>query len=106
MTEKIVPAHGSSVARADIPADCKWRVSDIYVDETAWKEACDELKAKLPVLSEFKGLLGDAKVMAAALIMQDELAQMVEKIYAYARLQQDADNTDQHMQALSGEAET
>lgn len=105
MTEKIVPAHGSSVARADIPADCKWRVSDIYIDETAWKEACDELKAKLPVLSEFKGLLGDAKVMAAALMMQDELAQMVEKIYAYARLQQDADNTDQHMQALSGEAE-
>ena len=40
MTEKIVPAHGSSVARADIPADCKWRVSDIYIDETAWKEAC------------------------------------------------------------------
>ena len=38
MTEKIVPAHGSSVARVDIPADCKWRVSDIYIDETAWKE--------------------------------------------------------------------
>lgn len=105
MSEKIVPAHGSSVPRAEIPANYKWRVNDIYADENAWKEACAELKAKLPVLSEFKGLLCDAKVMAAALIMQDEVAQLVEKIYAYARLQQDADNTDQHMQALSGEAE-
>ena len=44
MTEKIVPAHGSSVARVDIPADCKWRVSDIYIDERPHirgeKEAC------------------------------------------------------------------
>ncbi|MBQ7318171.1 MAG: oligoendopeptidase F family protein, partial [Phascolarctobacterium sp.] len=105
MTEKIIPAHGSSVPRADIPADCKWRVNDIYVDEQEWQAACDKLKNKLPLLSEFKGLLCDAKVMATALIMQDELAQLVEKIYAYARLQQDADNTDQHLQALAGEAE-
>lgn len=105
MNVKNIPAHGSSVARKDIPAACKWHVTDIYPDDAAWQAACNALRGKLPVLSEFKGLLGDHKILAAALHMQDELAQQIEKIYAYARLQQDADNTDQHLQALTGEAE-
>lgn len=105
MNVKNIPAHGSSVARTDIPAACKWHVNDIYPDDAAWHAACDTLRAKLPVLGEFKGLLSDHKILVAALTMQDELAQQIEKIYAYARLQQDADNTDQHLQALTGEAE-
>lgn len=51
------------------------------------------------------GTLTNAANLAKALKLQDELSQMLEKIYAYARLQQDADNTDQHLQALAGEAE-
>ncbi len=105
MSEKIIPIHGSNVSRADIPTNCKWHVEDIYPNEETWKAACIELKNKLPLLSEFKGLLHDQKVLVATLTLQDELSQSIEKIYAYARLQQDADNTDQHMQALSGEAE-
>lgn len=106
MTEKnIIPAHGSSVARADIPAECRWRVSDIYASESEWQQACAFFRAKLPVLSAMKGRITDAKALAAALKLQDELAKMLDKIYAYARLQQDADNTDQHLQAISGEAE-
>lgn len=105
MNEKNIPNHGSNVERKDIPASCKWHVQDIYANDAAWKADCDALRAKLPVLSEFKGLLHDHKILAAALQMQDELAQIIEKIYAYARLQQDADNTDQHLQALTGEAE-
>ena len=44
MTEKNtqIPAHGSNVSRADIPAECKWHVQDIYTDEAAWQEACQK----------------------------------------------------------------
>lgn len=106
MTEKnTIPAHGSSVARAAIPAECRWRVSDIYESEEMWQQACAAFKAKLPGLSAMKGSITNGKALAAALKLQDELAKALEKIYAYARLQQDADNTDQHLQALAGEAE-
>lgn len=106
MTEaKQIPEHGSSVERAAIPAGCKWRVQDIYADEAAWRTACDEYKAKLPQLKAMQGTLVTGSAVLAALRLQDELARLLDKIYAYARLQQDADNTDQHLQALSGEAE-
>ncbi len=100
-----IPEHGSSVERSAIPAACKWHVQDIYADEAAWRAACDEYKAKLPQLKAMQGTLLTGSAVLAALRLQDALAQLLDKIYAYARLQQDADNTDQHLQALSGEAE-
>ena len=107
MTQKNinVPAHGSNIARADIPDSCKWHVQDIYADEASWQAACASFKEKLPQLKAMQGTLTTAPSLLTALKLQDELAQLLDKIYAYARLQQDADNTDQHLQALSGEAE-
>lgn len=52
-----------------------------------------------------QGQLNTAAAVCAALKLQEELAKLLDKIYAYARLQQDADNTDQKLQALAGEAE-
>ena len=37
--------------------------------------------------------------------LRDRLSQEIDKIYAYARLQQDADNGDTNAQAISGKAE-
>lgn len=107
MSEKNIniPAHGSSVNRVDIPVEWKWRVQDIYADEAQWQQACADFKAKLPQLTALQGTLTNAQTLYNALKLQDELSQMLDKIYAYARLQQDADNTDQHLQALAGEAE-
>lgn len=106
MTEKnTTPLHGSNVNRSDIPNTYKWHVNDIYADEAAWSEACTAFKKQLPTLKAMHGTLINAANLAKALKLQDELSQMLEKIYAYARLQQDADNTDQHLQALAGEAE-
>lgn len=106
MTEKNTTSlHGSNVNRSDIPNTYKWHVNDIYADEAAWSEACTAFKKQLPTLKAMHGTLTNAANLAKALKLQDELSQMLEKIYAYARLQQDADNTDQHLQALAGEAE-
>ena len=41
-----------------------------------------------------------------ALQKQAKLSEEISKIYAYARLQLDADNTDPALQAMSGEAES
>ena len=52
MTEEknTTPLHGSNVAREQIPAACKWHVSDIYAGEKDWQAACEEYKSKLPQL--------------------------------------------------------
>jgi hypothetical protein len=38
MTEEknTTPLHGSNIAREQIPAACKWHVSDIYASEKDW----------------------------------------------------------------------
>lgn len=54
-----IPAHGASVARAQIPASCKWHVQDIYADEAAWQAACEDYKALLPKLAALKGAADD-----------------------------------------------
>lgn len=106
MATYTIPEHGSNIARSEIPAACKWHVHDIYADDTAWRAACAELREELPVIQKLKGLLNDKKILVAALTLRDKASQSIEKIYAYARLQQDADNTDQNFQSLTGEAES
>lgn len=106
MTTYTIPEHGSNIARSKIPAACKWHVHDIYADDTAWRTACAELREQLPVIQKLKGLLNDKKILVAALTLRDKASQSIEKVYAYARLQQDADNTDQNFQSLTGEAES
>lgn len=105
MISNNIPVHGSTTMRKDIPAQYKWDVAVIYENTDVWREECAKLKEQLATISQFKGLLGDIKILVAALQLRDELSQAIEKIYAYARLQQDADNTDQSVQALTGEAE-
>ena len=93
MTEEknTTPLHGSNVAREQISAACKWHVSDIYANEKDWQAACEEYKSKLPQLRAMQGKLNTAAAVCAALKLQEELAKLLDKIYAYARLQQDAD---------------
>lgn len=99
------PEHGSNVDRKNIPFECKWHVEDIYATEAVWEEQCKIFKDKLPQLQALKGQIKSGAKLYAALSLQDELAKMLDKIFAYARLQQDADNTDQHLQSLTGQAE-
>lgn len=101
-----IPAHGSNILREEIPKEYKWNIEDIYSTETEWSKACAELKAQIITLKSLRGTLTTATKLLEALKLQDKLAQIVDKIFAYARLQQDADNTDQHFQVLVGTAES
>ena len=62
MTEKNtqIPAHGINIKRADIPAEYKWHVQDIYADEAAWQEACSSFKELLQELKAMQGKITSA----------------------------------------------
>lgn len=101
-----IPIHGSSVDRKDIPGFCKWHVEDIYTNVEAWRSACSDFKNKLPELTQLQGTISDGQKLLKVLRLQDELGKILEKIYAYACLQRDSDNTNQSFQAMAGEAES
>ena len=105
MTQNI-PAHGSNIARKDINEIYKWKIDDLYADKESWQAAAKNLKTELSRFEEFKGCLSEEKILLQALQKQAQLSEEISKIYAYARLQLDADNTDPALQAMSGEAES
>lgn len=98
--------YGSQTDRDKIPAAYTWKIEDIFTTEDDWSCACQELRTQLISLKFGANDLQDTQLLLSLLKKQDQLAQLVEKIYAYARLQQDADNSNAHMQALVGKAES
>jgi len=101
-----IPEHGSTTPRNTIPAEYKWAVSDLYPDLKSWQEAASSLKVILPQLAAFKGQLADEASLKQALTLRDQLAETISRLYAYARLQQDADNGNPDCQSLTGQAES
>lgn len=99
------PKHGSSVSRRDIPAAYQWNIIDIYATQADWEKACSGLQELIAALETCQGSLSKEVTLLQALQLRDRLSQEIDKIYAYARLQQDADNGDTQAQALSGKAE-
>ena len=105
MSNIYAPLHGGDVERKDVPNEYKWNVNDIYENDEAWHAAIAEVKELLPKLEAFKGQLTNAENVLACFKLRDEISMHLEKFYAYAGLSSDADSSDQHFQALKGEAE-
>ena len=99
------PSHGSNVDRKDIPNNFKWDIKDIYATQEDWEKACTGLKSLIAELETCQGRLKDPAILLHTLQLRDRLSQEIDKIYAYARLQQDADNGDANAQSLAGKAE-
>ena len=99
------PLHGSNVERKEIPANCQWNIHDIYTTQEEWEKSCAGLKTLIAELEKCQGSLKEPAVLLQALQLRDRLSREIDKIYAYAKLQQDADNGDTNAQALSGKAE-
>ncbi len=101
----ITPDHGSTVNRKYIPASYQWKISDIYKSRSEWEKACTGLIDLITEIGKSQGKLKDTAILLQTLQLRDRLSREIDKIYAYARLQQDADNGDTEAQSLSGKAE-
>ena len=101
----VTPNHGNNVDRKIIPAQYKWKTSDIYATREDWEKACSGLKELIIELEKCQGSLKEKDVLLQALQLRDHLSQEIDKIYAYARLQQDSDNGNTEAQELTGRAE-
>ena len=93
--------------RQEIPDEMKWRLEDIYANDDLWSQDYHWVTEKLPVLGEFAGQLGTSgQVLLDCLRLRDQILEKFERLYVYARMRQDEDNTDPKYQALVDRAET
>lgn len=98
---------GSVPERAEISADMKWKLEDIYPTVDAWEEAYSALEPKIDALSSFAGRLAEGpSVMAEYLKASEEAVLELEKLYVYANMKSHEDLRETRPMELVGRAES
>jgi len=93
-----------SKERADIPEQAKWRLTDLYPSDDAWRAAKDRFVARVPEAKNLKGTLGKSAVqLAAGLTLLSDLNKDFGRLYVYAGLTSDQDTRDTKYRAMKQE---
>lgn len=91
--------------RSDIGAEYKWRLEDIYPTTAAWEADLEKVKAELPKLTAMQGTLGNsADALLAALKLNDQIGDIVDRLYVYANMKLDEDSRVSDYQVLADKA--
>lgn len=99
--------HNRIPLRSEIRDEYKWNLRDIYANDAEWQEGFTALKASLSEMNQYKNKLGeDPETLLACLKTRDRIHMNSERIFAYARMHRDENNTDTTYQTLTGKAES
>ncbi len=90
--------------REQIENKYKWNLNDIFESLEKWEEAYDFIKSKIPELCAFKGKLSDKKELKRFFTLEHEVSLLGEKLYVYARMSRDQDNSDDTFVSLCDRA--
>lgn len=92
-------------ARSEIDEKYKWKLEDIYPSDDIWENDFNEIKGLLPKISEFNGKLRESpEAFLECLKLRDKIACLSEKLYTYAKMKRDEDNSNSRYQALTDRA--
>ena len=93
-----------SKERADIPEQARWRLTDLYPSDDAWRAAKDKLVARIPEVKKYKGTLGQSpQQLAAALVLLSDLNKEFSRVYVYTGLIADQDTRVAKYRAMKQE---
>lgn len=81
--------------RKDVPASDKWDLSTIYKSDDEWEADLAAIPSATEKLVSFKGRLGESEsTFLEALHADEELDMLIENVYHYASLLNEADQSD------------
>lgn len=100
-------SKGSLPTRKEIPAQYKWRLEDIYASDDLWEQDFQLVKELSDEAAAYRGKVGQsARSLLEILQLEFRLQELNEKVYTYARMRRDEDNTNPVYQALTDRAES
>jgi oligoendopeptidase F len=90
--------------RAKVADAYKWNLADIFPEKAAWQKQKEAIKAELPKLREFRGVLGSSgKTLATALEFMSRLDKELSRLYVYASMLADTDTRVSEPQGMQQE---
>jgi oligoendopeptidase F len=91
--------------RGEIDDRYKWRLEDLYPSVEAWEQDAAEVRRLSGELAAYQGRLGEsAQTLLEALQLQDKIGEKLGRLYAFARMRRDEDNTNATWQGLTDRA--
>ena len=90
--------------RASIPEEYKWRMEDIYPSDAAWEEDLRRVKEMGDRLSDYQGRLQEEEALVSCLLLDEQLSMTLEKVYSYAQMTKDLDNSRPESQSMQDRA--
>jgi len=101
----IVNSKKALPARDEIDQKYKWKLEDIYSSDDMWEKDYNEIKVLLPEITKFQGKLKESSnTFLECLKLRDKIVCMAEKLYTYAKMKRDEDNSNSKYQALTDRA--
>jgi oligoendopeptidase F len=97
----------STTPRSELPEAFKWRISDLYPDEPAWRAGLEEAKGLIKQLEPLAAAWTDSpKAMGDFFEHLERVEILGSKLSHYASLQADMDLGDTRYQTMKGEIQS
>ncbi|HEX9060932.1 MAG TPA: oligoendopeptidase F [Clostridia bacterium] len=91
--------------REEIEERYKWKLEDIYSDNTKWEADYNKVKELSSLVKSFKGTLSNSdEVILKCFSSRDELLSLTDRVFVYARMRQDENNSNPVYQSFAGRA--
>lgn len=91
--------------RNEIPVQDTWRLEDMFETDSAWETEFSKAKTSIEQFEQYAGTLSQSiGALKKALDVQSDLELMIERLYVYAMMRRDEDNSCAQYQALADRA--
>lgn len=96
---------GNLPKRNEVDKKFKWAIEDLYPTDDMWEKEYNELKEKLPKISEYRDRLSEsAHTLLSFLELSNQLSIMMERVYVYANQKYHEDTANPVYQDLADKA--
>jgi len=90
MTDQKVP-----LKRSEVPAEYRWWVEEVYANDEAWEADFTECKELAKAVKSFQNTLGASpEQLLRFLQWEDRLGELLDRVYLYAAMKKDEDNSN------------
>ena len=91
--------------RDDVQTEYKWKLEDIFPNNDQWEDEFSQVSPLIDQIKTYSGRLGESgTTLLAAFQLHDDIGHRMERLYNYARMRRDEDNTNPTYQAFESRA--
>lgn len=87
--------------RTEVPVEHRWKLEDMFPDQSAWDKEYKEVKELLERVSEYQGKLYTPEAILECFALEDVISGHAERLYVYANMRHHEDTAEPGYQALS-----